>query len=214
MNTKAFGSLHNLAVGIGLAGAFALGASVPGMVAISWAYPPAVGILSNSPNCLACHLSNGPWQDDENLIIDVLDKDTKASLRQQDGSFQIAVPKNQTRTVLTVIGRKAGDKAEAPYRNAWLYIDPQSIGNSSLYKFPPGWEVNLPISCRLVGDAIDIYPGARVTVLPMTLRATESAADATIQLQAMLTKGEAIKGKAKEEMIGNYYERTVRLVVK
>jgi hypothetical protein len=33
-------------------------------------------------------------------------------------------------------------------------------------------------------------------------------------LQAMLTRGESVKGRAKEGMTGNYYERTVSLIVK
>ncbi len=177
-------------------------------------YPPAVGILGTSPNCLTCHVNNGPWQDDANLIIDILDKEKKTSLKQPDGTFLIVVPKNERRTVLTVLGRRAGDKLQAPYRNAWLYIDPQTIGNGSLSTFPTGWEVNLPMACRLIGDAIDIYPEASVTVLPMTLQATESAVEATIHLQVMLTQGEAVKGKAKEGMMGSYFERTVKLISK
>src|SRR5688572_16686461 len=54
-----------------------------------YAYPPGVGILSNSKNCMSCHVNNGPWKDNENLIIDILDKETKTSLRQPDGSFLI-----------------------------------------------------------------------------------------------------------------------------
>ena len=33
------------------------------------AYPPAVGILGNSKNCLTCHINNGQWKDDENTFI-------------------------------------------------------------------------------------------------------------------------------------------------
>jgi len=180
----------------------------------SCAYPPAVGILGNSPNCLACHVSNGPWQEDEFLILDVLDKETKQSLKQPDGTFIIEVPRSGTRTVLTVLGRSAGDKADLPYRNAWLYVDPQTIGSGSLSTFPAGWEVNLPMACRLVGDRLETYPDAQITLLPMSLRPTETAQNGTLVLQAMLTKGEAAKGKAKEGMIGNYFERKVFLVVK
>ncbi|HEX7343296.1 MAG TPA: hypothetical protein VF398_03470, partial [bacterium] len=128
------------------------------------AYPPAVGILGSSPNCLTCHVSNGPWQEDEFLILDVLDKETKQSLKHLDGTFLLEVPKGQTRTVLTVMGRRAGDKAELPYRNAWLYVDPQTIGSGTLSTFPAGWEVNLPMACRIIGDVVENYPGAKVTV--------------------------------------------------
>lgn len=178
------------------------------------AYPPAVGILGNSPNCLACHVSNGHWADDDFLVLDILDRETGASLRQPDGMFQIEVPRDQVRTVLTVIGRRAGDKQEPPYRNAWIYVDPQSIGGKSLSTFPPGWEVNLPMACRLVGDKSQKYPEAAVTVLPMSLRPLKTAKDAAMILQVMLTKGEAVKGKAREGMIANYFERRVILVVK
>ncbi len=179
-----------------------------------YAYPPAVGITGNSPNCLACHVSNGPWADDEYLVLDILDKESGSSLRQADGSFVVEVPRNQTRTVLTVMGRKSGDNTNAPYRNAWLYVDPSTIGNAGFSTFPAGWEVNLPMACRIVGDKSDSFPGAAVTVLPMRLRATDAAQDGVLMLQAMLTYGEAVKGKANEGMIGNYYERIVQLLVK
>ena len=178
------------------------------------AYPPAVGILGNSPNCLACHVSNGPWSEDEFLIMDIRDKETKASLKQSDGSFKIEVARGEKRTLLTVIGRAAEDSIEAPYRNAWLYVDSKTIGAGTLSTFPAGWEVNLPMACRIVGDVVETHPGAKVTVLPMTIRATETAQNGILTLQAMLTKGEAVKGKAKEGMIGNYFERKVFLVIK
>ncbi|HLB30448.1 MAG TPA: hypothetical protein VJN91_02875, partial [Gammaproteobacteria bacterium] len=53
------------------------------------AYPPGVGILGKARDCMACHASDGPWQDDGNLIADLLDKETGKSLRQKDGSFLI-----------------------------------------------------------------------------------------------------------------------------
>jgi hypothetical protein len=102
----------------------------------------------------------------------------------------------------------------APYRNAWLYVDPKRISDTgSLNKFAPGWMVNLPMSCRVVGDAVDAYPGARLTALPMTLRAGDDAGDAEIELQVMLTRGDSVKGDAKKGMIGNYFERRVYLKV-
>ncbi|HKZ22286.1 MAG TPA: hypothetical protein VJ165_03685 [candidate division Zixibacteria bacterium] len=176
-------------------------------------YPPGVGILGKSKNCLNCHLNNGPWKDDEKTIIDILEKETKKSLRQSDGSFLISVKRNQIKTILTVIGRSKDDKQEAPYRNAWLYVDPKTIGSSSLSKFAAGWDVNLPMSCRIVGDTLTGYEGAKITVLPMTIRPLDAAQDAELNLQVMLTKGESVKGDAKEGMIGSYFERTVRLKV-
>jgi hypothetical protein len=180
----------------------------------AYAYPPAVGILSTAKNCLSCHVNNGEWKDDSGTIIDILDRDTKQSLRQNDGSFRIDVKRHEARTVLTVIGRKRDGTAPAPYRNAWLYVDPATIESPALSKFPPNWEVNLPMSCRVVGDQLAGYENADITSLPMTVRPAEGARDTEILLQAMLTRGEAVKGNTKEGMLGSYFERKVRLVVK
>jgi hypothetical protein len=179
----------------------------------SFSYPPAVGIIGKAKNCLVCHVNNGPWQDEGNTIIDILDKKTKKSLIQTDGSFLIEVQRGVTTTVLTVIGRKKGDQAESPYRNAWLYVDPQRIKSASLSKFAPGWSVNLPMACRIIGDKLEGFGGAKITALPMSIRPGDDAYDVEIQLQVMLTKGESVKGRAKEGMKGNYFERVVRLKV-
>ncbi len=178
-----------------------------------FSYPPAVGIIGKAKNCLVCHVNNGPWQDEGNTIIDILDKKTKKSLIQDDGSFLIEAQRGKTTTVITVIGRKKGDQSEAPYRNAWLYVDPQRVGSDSLSKFAPGWSVNLPMACRIIGDRLDGFDGAKITALPMSIRAGDDAMDAELKLQVMLTKGESVKGKAKEGMMGNYFERIVRLKV-
>jgi hypothetical protein len=177
------------------------------------AYPPAVGILGKSPNCLSCHVDNGKWTDGPDLIIDIIDKDTKTSLKQKDGTFLLAAKRGQAATVLTVIGYKTSDENQIPYRNAWLYIDPGQIESSLLSKFPPGWETNLPMACRLVGDKSESYPDAHVTALPMTIRPSDSAVDGSVALQIMLTRGESIKGKPKEGMQGNYFEKTLYLKV-
>ncbi|MFQ5870247.1 MAG: hypothetical protein ACE5JC_10135, partial [Candidatus Zixiibacteriota bacterium] len=68
------------------------------------AYPPAVGILGKSQNCLSCHVNNGKWVDGGDLIIDVIERDTRSSLRQRDGSFLLTARRGQAVTVLTVIG--------------------------------------------------------------------------------------------------------------
>jgi hypothetical protein len=179
----------------------------------SFSYPPAVGIVGKAKDCLVCHVNNGPWQDEEYTIIDILDKETQKSLMQTDGAFLIEAERGEIKSVLTVIGRKKGDKIEAPYRNAWLYVDPQRIKSSSLSKFAPGWSVNLPMACRIVGDKLKGYEGAKITALPMSLQPGDDAQDTEIQLQVMLTKGESVKGKAKEGMKGNYFERVIRLKV-
>jgi hypothetical protein len=181
---------------------------------MAYAYPPAVGILSTSKNCLSCHVNNGEWKDDGSIIVDILDRDTKKSLKLTDGTFRIDIKRNEPRTVLTVIGRRRDGTAPAPCRNAWLYIDPTTIEGPALSKFPPSWEVDLPMSCRVVGDKLTGYEDADITSLPMTIRPAEGAKDADILLQAMLTRGEAIKGNTKDGMLGNYFERKVRLVVK
>jgi len=179
----------------------------------AWAYPPAVGILGKATSCMSCHVNNGPWTDERQTIIDIVDKDTMQSLRQANGVFLVTVKRGQPRTLLTVIGRAKGDTVEAPYRNAWLYIDPTTIAGGALSKFAPGWDVNLPMACRIVGDKLDQYEGAALTVLPMTIRATDAAHDAELALQVMLTKGESVKGKPKEGMLGTYLERKVKLKV-
>ncbi len=179
----------------------------------SFSYPPAVGIIGKAKDCLVCHVNNGPWQDEENTIIDILDKETKKSLMQADGTFLIEVERGTIKVVLTVIGRKKGDKAEAPYRNAWLYVDSQRIKSNSLSKFAPGWSVNLPMACRIVGDKLDGYEGAKITALPMSLKPGDDAQVAELELQIMLTKGESVKGKAKEGMKGNYFKRLIKLKV-
>lgn len=179
----------------------------------AYAYPPAVGILTNSPNCLSCHANNGPWKDDANIIIDILDKDTKKSLKQADGTFLIEARKGEQKTMLTIIGSRKSNSIPASYRNAWLYIDPTTIDKSSLSKFAPNWDVNLPMSCRLVGDNLKGYEDANITSLPMTIQPLENAKDAEIQLQVMLTKGESIKGSAQDGISGNYFERKVKLVI-
>jgi len=86
------------------------------LAAPMWAYPPGVGILGKAKSCLACHVNNGPWTDQEKTIVDILDKETGQSLRQADGTFLIEAKRSQARTVVTVIGRAKGDPAPAPYR--------------------------------------------------------------------------------------------------
>jgi hypothetical protein len=73
--------------------------------------------------------------------------------------------------------------------------------------------VNLQASCRLVGDKLEGFEDCDLSVLPMTIRPLDSAQDAQIVLQGMLTRGESVKGKAREGMVGNYFERKVTLKV-
>lgn len=177
------------------------------------AYPPAVGLVGKAKNCLSCHINNGLWEDDDSLIIDIIDKKSQKSLKLPDGSFLVEAKRGEIKTLLTVIGRKGEDSEEIPYRNAWLYVDPNTIETSSLTKFAPGWNVNLPMACRIVGDNLDIYKDSNITVLPMSIRPTDTAINANLTLQVMLTKGESVKGKPKEGMIGNYYKRIVKFKV-
>ena len=177
------------------------------------AYPPAVGILGKSSNCLSCHVNNGGWTDGPDFIVDMVNQQTKKSLKQPDGSFLLEVQRGQAVTLNTIIGYRKKEGVEPPYRNAWLYVDTSKIGSASLTTFPNGWEVNLPMACRLVGDKSDLYPNDDITVLPMTLLPGKTAVDGRVLLQAMLTRGDAIKGKAKEGMIGSYFQRTLVLKV-
>jgi len=177
------------------------------------AYPPAVGILGNSKDCMSCHVDNGPWKDDGTVIIDIVDKQTKESLKQPDGTFLIEAKRGEEKTVLTVIGSLRQGQSDIPTRNAWIYVDPEMIGASALSSFAPGWNINLPMACRVVGDKWDDSSDADYTVLPMSVRPTDAAQDGSVVLQVMLTKGASVKGKAKEGLIGSYFERQVTLRV-
>ena len=176
------------------------------------AYPPGVGILGKSRSCASCHASNGPWGDEARTVIDILDGKTKQSLKGGDGSFTIEAARGEARTVLTVIGRTAGEP-RPPRRNAWLYVDPTQIESSVLSKFAPGWDVNLPMSCRIVGDKLEGFEGAALTVLPMTVRPSDAARDAELELQVMLTGGEAVKNKGQEGLVSNLFVRKVHFKV-
>ncbi len=169
--------------------------------------------MGKSRSCAVTHADTGPWQDEAKTIVDILDATTRLSLRQPDGRFLLEVPRGETRTVITVIGRHAGDEAPAPLRNAWLYVDPQQIETGALSKFAPGWGVNLPMSCRIVGDNVPEYPGAAVTAVPMTVRPGDAARDSVLELQVMLTSGESAKGNPNAWLKGNYLVRTLALVV-
>ena len=47
---------------------------------VASAYPPAVGILGESRDCLACHAENGPWVDEAGTIVDIVDAATGKSI--------------------------------------------------------------------------------------------------------------------------------------
>ncbi len=181
--------------------------------ALANAYPPAVGIIGTSRSCTSCHASNGPWTDESATIVDILDGATRRSLRQPDGRFLLEVERGRTATVITIIGRKADDIAPPPMRNAWLYVDPIQLETGALSKFAPGWDVNLPMACRIVGDAIPEYPDAAVTALPMKVRPGDAARDTELELQVMLTTGESAKGNPDSWLLSNYLVRTLTLRV-
>ena len=195
---------------------FLKGLAVGGVLTLTsltaFAYPPGTGILSKSRSCLACHANVGPWSDETRTIVDVLDAKTKASLRDSAGLFRIEVPRHEARTVLTVIGRLKGEPTP-PKRNGWIYVDPTQISTSSLTKFAPGWDVNVPLACRVVGDSLEGFDGAHLTVLPMTIRPGDAARNAELELQVLLTSGESVKGKAKEGLLSTYLLRKVTLTV-
>lgn len=176
---------------------------------------PSAAVVNRAKSCLTCHVNNGPWKDDEKTLIDIIDKDTGKSFKQPDGTFLVQARQGETKTVLTVLGRVKEDESLAPYRNGWVYIDPmeREKGSASSSKFAPNWEVNLSLGCRLVGDQQQGFEGAKISVAAMSLQPLENAKDAEIQLQVMLTKGESVKGKPKEGMIGSYFQRMVYLKV-
>lgn len=175
-----------------------------------FSYPPAVGLSGNSQNCLSCHADNGPWKDDDNIIVDIVDKVSGKSLGQPDGTFLIRARKGETVTVITVLGRKAGDTAEPPQRNAWIFIDRSS---QELSRLPKGWDVNVQYSCRVIGDKQVGFEGANITSAPMIVKAGSDAIDGILTLQAMITKGMSAKNKPDEGLVGNYVERQINLKV-
>ncbi|HWO56063.1 MAG TPA: hypothetical protein VNN55_00685 [bacterium] len=184
-----------------------------GIATLSWAYPPAVGITSRSRNCGACHQDTGPWRDDAALIVDILDAQTRVSTRRPDGAFLLSVPRGETRRYLTVIGRAAADTVAPPERNGWAYVDPTQIGTASLSKFAPNWEIDLPMSCRMVGDTLSAFPNDHVTVVPMNVRPLAGASAADVELQLMLTSGQSVKNRPNDGLTANYFMRRVRLEV-
>lgn len=188
-------------------------ASIIGLSLTLDAYPPAVGILGSSTDCLSCHVSNGPWGADRVVIIDLVDKETGQSLKQTDGTFLIEAKRGELKTVQTVIGIRREGGRSVPTKNAWLYVDPNMIGSSALSAFAPGWNVDLPMACRMVGDKWDDSLEADFTVLPMSVRPTDAAQDAVLELQVMLTSGESVKGKPKQGLTANYFVRKVSLRV-
>ncbi len=183
-------------------------------VSVALAYPPAVSIMGMSTSCVDCHLNNGPWIEDDLLVIDILDKESKQSLSQPDGTFLVEVPRNTNRTVLCVIGRLADDPNPAPLRNGWIFFDPKMVDKPALSKFLPDWEVNATYGCRLVGDKLDRYPGATLTVTSMTIRPTDKAEDGILTWMLGLTVGDPPKGKPTEGMLGNFYEYRLKLRIR
>ncbi len=191
-----------------------IGIILGGYPSQGYGYPPAVGIMGKSRNCLSCHVSNGPWKDDNQTIIDILDKKTLKSLKQKDGTFLISVKKGKAKTILTVIGCKDKKGNTPPFRNALLYIDPSRIKDGSIgNKFARGWQVDLNLGCRIVGDTLSKFKDAHITVSGMTIRPIDEAEDAELELQVMLTRGKSVKGKPKKGLISSYFVKKVHLTV-
>ncbi len=71
----------------------------------------------------------------------------------------------------------------------------------------------LSASCRVVGDKLDAYPDAALTVLPMTVRPLDAARHADLELHFMLSSGESVKGKPELGIISNSGMRKVTLKV-
>lgn len=143
-------------------------------------------------------------------IVDMIDKATGKSLRQNDGSFLVEVRRNEPKAILTVLGRRAGDETESPTRNGWLYVD---LNSPTLTKFPPGWQTNVQYGCRVVGDTMTGFEDARVTVSTMTIAADDKARNGELTLQAMVTRGSGVKGKPREGLTANYFERKLKLKI-
>ena len=56
-----------------------------------------------------------------------------------------------TRPDLTAIGRRKGE----PSPPHWVDLCGSTGVTSSLTKFAPGWDVNVPLACRVVGDNLE-----------------------------------------------------------
>lgn len=69
------------------------------------------------------------------------------------------------------------------------------------------------MACRVVGDKWDESSAADFTVLPMSVRPTDAAQKATLELQVMVTSGESVKGKPRQGLTANYFVRKVSLRV-
>ena len=177
------------------------------------ASPPAVGIVSNSRSCISCHASTGPWTAGPDLVLDLIDKDTQQSLRQPDGSFLLTTKRGSAATAIAVIGYRGLTPEQSPHRNGWTFVDSTSIGTSSLSKFAPGLEISVPYGCKICGDSIAAYPGAVVTTAPISIRPTETAQNADVTFQTLMTSGEPVKGKPKSGLTSNYHARIVHLRV-
>ena len=175
------------------------------------ASPPAVGIIGNSRSCISCHANTGPWTAGPDLIVDLIDKETQQSLRQPDGSFLVTTKRGTAATAIAVIGYRGMTPEQSPHRNGWIFVDSTTIGTSSLSKFAPGWEISVPYGCKISGDSIAAYPGAAVTTAPISIRPTETAQDADVTFQTLMTSGEPVKGKPKSGLTSNYHARIVHL---
>jgi hypothetical protein len=183
------------------------------LVQLALATPPAVGIVGSSRDCNACHVNSGQWLESPELVIDLVDPVSKTSFRQPNGSFLLSARRGETVNAVAIFGYKSVSPALAPHRNGWIFVDTTTIGTEAISKFAPGWEISLPYGCKISGDKSEAYPDAQITSAPFIVKASESAADRDVTLQVLLTSGEAVKGKAKEGLVSDYFSRQVHLRV-
>ncbi len=118
------------------------------------AYPPAVGIIGPSRDCLACHADNGPWKDEKGIVIDIIDKVSGKSLKQEDGSFLIAARRGEADAIPMIV-RPDGTNNGAWFKYGHLWLQNEDTGYDVVLDGRPG---RIPIDAwsyasLLKGDA-------------------------------------------------------------
>ena len=73
-------------------------------------------------------------------------------------------------------------------------------------KFAPGWRVNRPFCGKRLREEVAGFPGHHLAAITMTIRPTDTAKDADIQLQVLF------KSMARG-LAADYFQHTVHLVV-
>lgn len=168
---------------------------------------PASLLESRTENCQGCHVPAGNWQDTSQVVIDIIDPETGISYKQPDGSFSITVKRETDKRVKSVFGILP-DVQFPPDVVGWLYVSPEALqsAHESDLKFAPGWSVNRPFCGKRLHEVVTDYPGNRMAAITMTIRPSDVAENADIQLQVLF------KSLARG-VDADYFQHTVHLIV-